>query len=372
MVPSYVAYKKYYDAAIAERDHQKYLNSLPLEFLGISAELSEGKEYYTDGKAHPENEDFTVTAHFTEKGKEFDKILRADDFVVTTPEDFASKGGKIVVSYTYTPEKTKEDDPEPEPITKTDEIEISLTKVIVKSLEITQLPYRVYYSDDMEFDPTGIKVKAIFNNGHTVELNDKDIAVNTKGKLSSSLEAAQISYTCEEVTVTTDVPIKVDTKTNYVDGDILSISTEDEVFVNDGDILSDITLNIRANYENGNKLLLPHDKYVVEGNMDKASFASNCVLNISLKNNKDVSCKVVATVKHVIEMENSTLVGGTKKTITDNNKDIQIVEGFENGNSISFTINSTNNVKGDLSMRMSNLSNTGITCLLYTSPSPRD
>ena len=361
IVPSYVAYKKYYDAAIAERDHQKYLNSLPLEFLGISAELSEGKEYYTDGKAHPENEDFTVTAHFTEKGKDFDKILRADDFVVTTPEDFASKGGKIVVSYTYTPEKTKEDDPEPEPITKTDEIEISLTKVIVKSLEITQLPYRVYYSDDMEFDPTGIKVKAIFNNGHTVELNDKDIAVNTKGKLSSSLEAAQISYTCEEVTVTTDVPIKVDTKTNYVDGDILSISTEDEVFVNDGDILSDITLNIRSNYENGNKLLLPHDKYVVEGNMDKASFASNCVLNISLKNNKDVSCKVVATVKHVIEMENSTLVGGTKKTITDNNKDIQIVEGFENGNSISFTINSTNNVKGDLSVRMSNLSNTGIT-----------
>ncbi len=361
MVPSYVAYKKYYDAAIAERDHQKYLNSLPLEFLGISAELSDGKEYYTDGKAHPENEDFTVTAHFTEKGKDFDKILRTDDFVVTTPEDFASKGGKIVVSYTYTPEKTKEDDPEPEPITKTDEIEISLTKVIVKSLEITQLPYRVYYSDDMEFDPTGIKVKAIFNNGHTVELNDKDIAVNTKGKLSSSLEAAQISYTCEEVTVTTDVPIKVDTKTNYVDGDILSISTEDEVFVNDGDILSDITLNIRANYENGNKLLLPHDKYVVEGNMDKASFASNCVLNISLKNNKDVSCKVVATVKRVIEMENTTLVGGTKKTITDNNKDIQIVEGFENGNSISFTINSTNNVKGDLSMRMSNLSNTGIT-----------
>lgn len=361
MVPSYVAYKKYYDAAIAEREHQKYLNSLPLEFLGISAELSDGKEYYTDGKAHPENEDFTVTAHFTEKGKDFDKILRTDDFVVTAPEDFASKGGKIVVSYTYTPEKTKEDDPEPEPITKTDEIEISLTKVIVKSLEITQLPYRVYYSDDMEFDPTGIKVKAIFNNGHTVELNDKDIAVNTKGKLSSSLEAAQISYTCEEVTVTTDVPIKVDTKTNYVDGDILSISTEDEVFVNDGDILSDITLNIRANYENGNKLLLPHDKYVVEGNMDKASFASNCVLNISLKNNKDVSCKVVATVKRVIEMENSTLVGGIKKTITDNNKDIQIVEGFENGNSISFTINSTNNVKGDLSMRMSNLSNTGIT-----------
>lgn len=361
MVPSYVAYKKYYDAAIAEREHQKYLNSLPLEFLGISAELSEGKEYYTDGKAHPENEDFTVTAHFTEKGKDFDKILRTDDFVITTPEDFASNGGKILVSYTYTPEKAKEDDPEPESITKTDEIEISLTKVIVKSLEITQLPYRVYYSDDMEFDPTGIKVKAIFNNGHTVELNDKDITVNTKGKLSSSLEAAEISYTCEEVTVTTDVPIKVDTKASYVDGDILSISTEDEVFVNDGDVLSDVNLNIRANYENGNKLLLARDQYVIEGNMDKASFASNCVLNISLKKNKDVSCKVVATVKHVIEMEKTTLVGGTKKTITDNNKDIQIVEEFENGNSISFTINSTNNVKGDLSMRLSNLSNTGIT-----------
>ena len=42
MLPSWLSYKEYYDAAVAEREEQKRLNALPLELLGISAELADG------------------------------------------------------------------------------------------------------------------------------------------------------------------------------------------------------------------------------------------------------------------------------------------------------------------------------------------
>ena len=42
MVPAWATYKDYYDTAIAEREHKKYLNSLPLELLGITANLGAG------------------------------------------------------------------------------------------------------------------------------------------------------------------------------------------------------------------------------------------------------------------------------------------------------------------------------------------
>ena len=104
MIPSYYDWKDYYDAAIAEREEQKYLNSLPFEFLGISATLADGVESYKNGKAAPENEDLRVIAHFTEKGKDFDEVLRSGDFEISYPDSFSQSGGNITVSYSYTPE----------------------------------------------------------------------------------------------------------------------------------------------------------------------------------------------------------------------------------------------------------------------------
>ena len=70
MFPAWAPYKDYYDTAIAEREHKKYLNSLPLELLGITANLGAGVEFYDNGKAAPTTDDFEVKAHFTEKGQE--------------------------------------------------------------------------------------------------------------------------------------------------------------------------------------------------------------------------------------------------------------------------------------------------------------
>ncbi len=129
MLPSYAKWKTYYDTLMAEKKKKEYLNSLPLEFLGITAELSETVKYYDNDTADPEPSDFVVKANFTEKGRDFSKKLSIKDFTMTVPEDFAKNGGTIVFSYTYQPEDTKNDKGEmitPDPIEKTTELNLSL------------------------------------------------------------------------------------------------------------------------------------------------------------------------------------------------------------------------------------------------------
>ena len=126
MVPSYVKWKNYYDDVMAEKAERERLNALPLEFLGISAELDQKVKYYDNETADPEKSDFVVRANFTEKGKDFSKRVSADDYEMTVPEDFAKKGGTIKFTYTYTPEKKDGETETPEPITKETELTITL------------------------------------------------------------------------------------------------------------------------------------------------------------------------------------------------------------------------------------------------------
>ena len=55
MLPSYFSWKEYYDAAIADRDYQKYLQTLPLEITGLSASVNDNVTYYDNGKAAPQS-----------------------------------------------------------------------------------------------------------------------------------------------------------------------------------------------------------------------------------------------------------------------------------------------------------------------------
>ena len=74
---SYAAYMNYYNQVQSEKEHQKYLDSLPLEFLGITAKLKDGVKYFSNGRANPQPEDFLVKAQFTEKGKESELLFKA-------------------------------------------------------------------------------------------------------------------------------------------------------------------------------------------------------------------------------------------------------------------------------------------------------
>ena len=143
MLGSYGNWRGYYDRLMAEREHQKYLESLPLEFTGISAALADGVVFYDNGTADPEAYDFTVSANFTEKGREFSRKLSLGDYSIEVPDDFADHGGAVTISYTYQPEKAEdaaEDDPLPDPITKTTQVNISLVAPDETVYKVTAMP----------------------------------------------------------------------------------------------------------------------------------------------------------------------------------------------------------------------------------------
>lgn len=376
MLPSHAEYQKYYDAVMKEKEHQKYLQSLPLEFLGISAVLAEDVVYYDNGKAMPENDDFRVTAHFTEKGKDFDEKLRSSDFEITVPDDFAENGGKITVSYTFVPEPSEtkspsaynpilsdgesEEDTSPEPIVKTTEVDITLEAVRLAALEIVEMPYRVAYSTAMSFDKDGMSAKAKYNDGTVVSLETEDITVVTQGNLAAGATAAQVSYSDGVSSVTADVPVSVTTTADYTDGEILKLEPAGKVWLAEGSALTAATPAVRAEYENGNRLLLDPSQYTVTGNVERATFMKNCILTVSLKSDDSITRKFAANVRNGMEAEDATLEGGSTKTVEgyayEGGELISVgsSEVVEGATKISFNISSTKVAKTNFAMRLAN------------------
>lgn len=363
MTTSYGDWKEYYDAIM----HQKYLDSLPLAFEGISAKQSEAVEYFADGTAIPAKEDFIVTAHYTEKGKKFDEILDSTAYTMTVPEDFSENGGEISFSYTYQPEATEEDengDPiTPDPIIKTATVDVELTKVVLKTLVVKEMPYRVYYSDAMAFDPEGMTLEAEYNNGWTVDVDPSKVKVETTGNLKAGDEKAVVSYELGGVKLTADVPVKVDAASKYQDGDIMRLKAEGQSFVLQGESMSTARPTVRAYYSNGNRLLLDESAYSVSGNVPTGDFLKNCIATISLKANPLVYCRTAVQVRYGAEAEESNPTGGTVAQVVEYVKDgetyvqsgkVGVVNALSNGTKMTFTFNSTAVVKGDLCLRVAN------------------
>lgn len=364
MLTSYNDYQKYYDDVIAEKEYQEYLNSLGLEFVNISAKLKDDVGYFTDGKANPVKEDFEVRAHFTEKGREFDKKLDPKDYSIKAEEGFSEKGGNVTITYEYQPPKEEGSEVEPEKIVKTCDVYLALTKVALQELTIKTMPNRVYYSDDMEFDPTGMVVEAKYNNGHKALLEDYELEIKTLGKLASGTTEAIVGYTSDGIQVSTSVPITVVEKANYNEGAVLAIEAEEGSTVVHGHKVSETKTRVYAKYESGNVLYLPPHLYTVSSNVDVASFNSNCIVTISLKSDASITCKAVVEVVTADEVENMTSNGGRKKSVTEyvvengevvEGETIDVMEGFLNGDTLTYEIESEKLVKGRLYLRASAL-----------------
>lgn len=135
MLPSYLEYQVYYTDVLQNKEYNKYLESLPLEFVGISAELNEGVEFY-EGDT-PDKDDFLVKAKFTEKGKEFEKILSSDEFRISVPADFSEKGGNVTVSYEFLPAKEEGDTEVPKAVIRSTDVQVQIkrTEELVFNLE---------------------------------------------------------------------------------------------------------------------------------------------------------------------------------------------------------------------------------------------
>ena len=367
MSTSFSEYQEYYQAIMADKEYQKYLETLPLSFDGISVSVNDGVVYYATGKARPKKEDLTVIAHFSEKGKDFDKILDPSEFDLVVPDNFSVNGGSITVKYLYQPEKAEDAAEDPAPIIRSSELNISLTPVVLTSLKVLSSPYRVYYSDEMSFEKDGIKLEAGFNCGEKIILDAADIEVLTTGNLSVGTESAKISYTSGDVTLEADVPITVASAAEYDDGEIIKIKADDGAYASVAHGQSPETANppsVRATYKSGNRLLLAPNEYSITSETETAYFYNSCILKISLNSNPAIACQMAANVSYMGEAEDATAVGGTKADISDalfsSGATVGTMTGFKDGDSLTFTINSENIVKAPLSIRIANMSDSDI------------
>ena len=350
MTTSYAEYKVYYDALMADKEYNKYLESLPFSFEGITVELNDNVTYYATGKAIPKKGDFVVTAHFSEKGKETNSILSTNEFELYFPEDFSTNGGKVTVKYVYQPEKSDDAAEDPRPIIKTADVEITLAPVVLTGIKLVGNPYRVFYSDAMSFDADGIEILASFNCGETAIIGASDIKVVNTGKLTAGTESVKVSYTNADVTLDLDVPVTVKAASEYDKGDIIGIRAEGDVFVKNGQVISDLKPTIRATYDNGNRLLITSDEYTVSSNVDTATFYSNCILSVALKENPIINCRTSATVVLDAEAENATVFGGEKLTVGS----ATVMESFLSGNTITFAIDSSSVAKAKAYLKIAN------------------
>lgn len=122
VLPSFLQHKQYTDAVNEEKSNQEYLDSLPLTLNGITAQLNDDMEYFS-GET-PSKGDFLVKAQFSERGKDFERILTTAEYDISVPETFASEGGNVTVSYTWTPQSDDRT-----PVTKTAQVNVTLTVV---------------------------------------------------------------------------------------------------------------------------------------------------------------------------------------------------------------------------------------------------
>ena len=353
MADSFAEYQEYYNAIMAEKEYQKYLETLPLTFDSLTVDIKDGVIYYATGKARPKKDDLTVIAHFSEKGKGFDKILDNSEYELIIPDDFAENGGNISVKYLYQPEKAEDATENPAPILRSTELKIDLVPVVLTGIKLLANPYRVYYSDDMSFDKEGIKLEASFNSGEKVVLDANDVNV-LDANLSVGTNSVKVAYTNAGVTANVDVPVKVVAASAYDDGAIISLDAEGQPSIYDGQSLSEAEPVVRATYKSGNKLIVSADQYTVSGMTDKASFFNSCILEIALKSNPNINCKVAAAVRFVAEAENATASEGTfKNTVTaSDGSAATVVENITNGSTISFEFNSDANAKGKFTLRL--------------------
>lgn len=364
MLPSYFSWKSYYDTAIADRDHQKYLQSLPLECTGITATLNDNVKYYANGKAEPKADDFTVIAHFTEKGNDFDEILLSDAFTVQPVIGFAQNGGTVTVKYVYTPEASKPeegDEPQiPESKEFTQEISCDLETVVPLSIARINTPYIVYYGDDTPFDGDGLNALVTFNDGST-ETVGNDEFIYGKDVLSAGTESVTVTWSRGGTEFDFECPVTVVSADEFKDGKITSIMPADTVYIEPDAETSKAKFPVRATYESGNRRIIDESLYTVHGNMPLASLTKKCLLSAVLVDDPSITTHTFAVVKSSIKASDATLTLATTEQIYESvmkdgsyvtSEDAITVVAPLNNASISFDIRSDAISKPVMSLRV--------------------
>ena len=252
----------------------------------IEAKLKEGKEFYDNNLARITNEDVIVTAHYLKGEEKIDEILESNKYSLSSPADFALKGGVVTISY----------------LNKSVDLKISLTKVEAKELKLTKKPYKTNYQIGSKFDNKGMEITVIFNDGSTKVLKEEDYTYDTEKILT--LDDKKITITYNNLTI--DVEINV--VEHLQRGNIVGLDVDGDALVNVNEKLNTALINVVGIYENDDRELLSTNDYQIIADDVVAVFGKKYSINI--KYNENISKEVPVIIRNHVEGEKTNIVGG--------------------------------------------------------------
>lgn len=145
-----------------------------------------------------EGEDFDSTGMIVKAIYDDTTEKEITDYTITDGENLQFGQNTVTISYTE------------RGITKTVILPITVQKIELQEIQITQVPKKVTYFEGENFDATEMKVKAIYNNTEEKEINNYEITNGTNLQLGQN--SVTISYTEGAVTRTTTQAITVQEK----------------------------------------------------------------------------------------------------------------------------------------------------------------
>ena len=315
---------------------------------GLNVVINDGVEYFKNGLAEPKNSDFKVQAVITSGEETFNRDISSDQFTMEVPEDFKENGGVITFIY--------------EDVTAT--LEISLVDVIPVSLEIVNNPNIVTYEEGQHFDPTGMVVDALFNDGSKKNVDVLNLTIDRNIALTTDMTSFKVSFTNMDVTVELNVPIKVMSHDTFTNGELLTLDAEGyaEVFENQPISEADFkNVTVMGRYESGNYIKLSEDKFEVLNGETIPSFGEEMRITVVGKDKSDVATSLLTKVVSIKEAEQIQQSGGTSSSedgfIYDGNQikeegTVGFLTNLGTNSSFVFENDSVNYTRADLTFRV--------------------
>ena len=165
---------------------KKALTSIEITTAPAKTTYIEGQNFDATG--------IKVTAKYSDNSS-----AEITNYTITDGNDLKTDKTSVTISYTENN------------VTKTATQSITVSKKVLNAIAITTKPNKTEYIEEQNFDTTGMKVTATYNDGTSKEVSN--YTVTDGNKLAVGKTTVTVSYTENEVTKTVDQAITVSKKT---------------------------------------------------------------------------------------------------------------------------------------------------------------
>lgn len=345
---SYLGYNAYVDKINANKpsSSSKPTEEIPTDpvLIKIEARLKNGFKYFDNGKANPTKDDFEVVGIYSiGKDKTIEETLSSKQYEMAVPDDFALNGG--VIKFVH-----KE---------FSFDFAVKLEKVKPIKLEFITNPYTVYYKEGEKFSKDGITGNVVYNDGSKKEFDEDFLIIDNTNPLKTSDNKMKLSYKIDGEIVTGEINLTVANASNYDNGELIRLVNVGDSFIEDGSTISQASLEVRAEYESNNKVLLNNEDLIISNSSETVKFGNEQILNIASKNNSNVELKVEAYVAKTIDLSSVSTIKNGKSYLFDgddfiNEKPTSYIGDFKKDDVINFDINTSKICSTNLIMDIAN------------------